>query len=88
MEDHPPPRRPLPAPRRRSVEFYRAGPYPHDGMRIHVYDADGASATGPAVRASGTEAVLRAYMEIVEPSIHRTRCASRTSSSRCSTIWV
>jgi len=49
------------------VEFYRAGPYPHDGMRVNVYDAGGAMRHWCLVRASGTEAVLRAYMEIVEP---------------------
>ncbi len=49
------------------VEFYRAGPYPHDGMRINVYGPDGGMSHWCLVRASGTEAVLRAYMEIVEP---------------------
>jgi phosphomannomutase len=49
------------------VEFYRAGPFPHDGMRINVYDASGSMRHWCLVRASGTEAVLRAYMEIVEP---------------------
>lgn len=50
-----------------TVEFYRAGPYPHDGMRINVYDASGAIRHWTLVRASGTEALLRVYMEIVEP---------------------
>lgn len=49
------------------VELYRAGPFPHDGLRINVYGADGAMRHWCLVRASGTEAVLRAYMEIVEP---------------------
>lgn len=50
-----------------TLEFFRAGPYPHDGMAIRVYDAAGAVKHWCLVRASGTEAVLRAYMEIVEP---------------------
>lgn len=49
------------------VEFYRAGPFPHDGMRITVYDAAGAVRHWCLIRASGTEAILRVYMEIVEP---------------------
>lgn len=49
------------------VEFYRAGPFPHDGMRINVYDADGRIRHWTLIRASGTEALLRVYMEIVEP---------------------
>lgn len=49
------------------VEFYRAGPYPHDGMRINVYDPSGAIRHWCLVRASGTEALLRVYMEVVEP---------------------
>jgi phosphomannomutase len=49
------------------VELYRAGPFPHDGMRVNVYDAAGQIRHWCLVRASGTEAVLRAYMEIVEP---------------------
>jgi len=49
------------------VELYRAGPFPHDGMRITVYDAAGAIRHWCLVRASGTEAVVRAYMEVVEP---------------------
>jgi phosphomannomutase len=49
-----------------TVEFYRAGPYPHDGMRINVYDA-GAMRHWTLVRASGTEALLRVYMEVLEP---------------------
>jgi phosphomannomutase len=52
---------------RETVEFYRAGPFPHDGMRISVYDAAGAIRHWCLVRASGTEAVVRVYMEIVEP---------------------
>ncbi|HEU4753785.1 MAG TPA: hypothetical protein VFU47_11815, partial [Armatimonadota bacterium] len=49
------------------VEFYRAGPYAHDGMRINVYDAQDSIRYWTLVRASGTEALLRVYMEIVEP---------------------
>ena len=49
------------------VEYYRAGPFPHDGMRINVYDAKGDIRHWTLVRASGTEALLRVYMEIVEP---------------------
>jgi phosphomannomutase len=49
------------------VEFYRAGPFPHDGMRINVYDAAGRIRHWSLIRASGTEALLRVYMEIVEP---------------------
>ncbi len=49
------------------LEFYRAGPAPHDGMRINVYDPSGRIREWTLVRASGTEAVLRVYMEIVEP---------------------
>ena len=36
-------------------------------MRITVYNAGGGIRHWTLVRASGTEAVLRAYMEIVEP---------------------
>ncbi|MFN3649646.1 MAG: hypothetical protein ACK47B_08690 [Armatimonadota bacterium] len=50
-----------------TVELYRAGPFPHDGMRISVYDAEGRVRHWCLVRASGTEAVVRAYMEVVEP---------------------
>jgi phosphomannomutase len=50
-----------------TVEFYRAGPFPHDGVRITVYDPAGQVRHWTLVRASGTEAVVRAYMEIVEP---------------------
>jgi phosphomannomutase len=50
-----------------TVEFYRAGVADHDGMRINVRDASGAIRHWCLVRASGTEAVLRVYMEIVEP---------------------
>jgi phosphomannomutase len=50
-----------------TVELYRAGPFPHDGMRVNVYDASGTIRHWCLVRASGTEAVLRAYMEVVEP---------------------
>ena len=49
------------------VEVYRPGPYPHDGLRVNVYGATGDIRHWCLVRASGTEAVLRAYMEIVEP---------------------
>lgn len=49
------------------VEFYRAGPYPHDGMRVTVYDTAGSVRHWCLVRASGTEAVVRAYMEVLEP---------------------
>lgn len=49
------------------VEYYRAGPFPHDGMRINVYDARGDIRHWTLVRASGTEALLRVYMEVVEP---------------------
>ncbi len=49
------------------LEFYRAGPFPHDGVRFSVYDAGGKIRHWCLVRASGTEAVVRAYMEIVEP---------------------
>lgn len=49
------------------LEFYRAGPFPHDGMRINAYDAGGAMRHWCLVRASGTEALLRVYMEVVEP---------------------
>jgi phosphomannomutase len=49
------------------IEFYRAGPYPHDGMRINAYDPAGTIRHWCLVRASGTEALLRVYMEIVEP---------------------
>jgi phosphomannomutase len=49
------------------LEFYRAGPYPHDGMRVNRYDAGGRIRHWCLVRASGTEALLRVYMEIVEP---------------------
>jgi phosphomannomutase/ActR/RegA family two-component response regulator len=52
------------------VEFYRAGPAPHDGMRINVYDREGQMRHWCLCRASGTEAVLRVYMEIVEPFEH------------------
>lgn len=50
-----------------TLEFYRAGPANHDGMRITVYDAEGAVRHWCLVRASGTEALLRVYMEVVEP---------------------
>jgi phosphomannomutase len=49
------------------LEFYRAGPANHDGMRITVYDAQDRVRHWCLVRASGTEALLRVYMEIVEP---------------------
>lgn len=49
------------------VEFFRAGPFAHDGMQIRVYAASGTVRHWCLVRASGTEAVLRAYMEVVEP---------------------
>jgi hypothetical protein len=48
------------------VEFYRAGPNPHDGMRVNVFDAQGGMRHWCLVRASGTEAVLRVYMEVLE----------------------
>jgi len=54
-------------PNRERVEFYRAGPFPHDGMRINVYDPAGRIRCWTLVRASGTEALLRVYMEILEP---------------------
>lgn len=50
-----------------TLEFYRAGPANHDGMRITVYNAEGGVRHWCLVRASGTEALLRVYMEIVEP---------------------
>jgi phosphomannomutase len=50
-----------------SLEFYRAGPANHDGMRITIYDAQDRVRHWCLVRASGTEALLRVYMEIVEP---------------------
>lgn len=49
------------------LEFYRAGPQPHDGVRFTVYRPDGRVDRWALVRASGTEAVVRAYLEIVEP---------------------
>jgi hypothetical protein len=36
-------------------------------MRINVYDAAGAMRHWTLIRASGTEALLRVYMEILEP---------------------
>lgn len=50
-----------------TLEFYRAGPANHDGMRITVYDSQDRVRHWCLVRASGTEALLRVYMEIVEP---------------------
>ncbi len=49
------------------VEYYRAGPFPHDGLRVTVYDPAGKVKHWTLVRASGTEAMLRVYMEVVEP---------------------
>ncbi len=49
------------------LEYYRAGPMPHDGLRLTVYHPDGEISHWCLVRASGTEAMLRVYMEIVEP---------------------
>lgn len=51
----------------RVVELYRGGVAPHDGTRINVYRSDGALSHWCLVRASGTEAVLRAYLEVMEP---------------------
>lgn len=49
------------------LEWFRAGTYDHDGMRLTGYDAGGHVRFWSLVRASGTEALLRVYMEIVEP---------------------
>ncbi len=54
----------------RVIEFYPAGMQRHDGARINVYRVDGDAERVThwcLVRASGTEALLRVYMEIVEP---------------------
>ena len=50
------------------VEFFRAGPNPHDGLFVRVLDPAGSVRHWCLVRASGTEAVVRVYMEIIEPA--------------------
>jgi phosphomannomutase len=52
------------------LEWFRAGSFDHDGMKISLFDAAGEVTAWCLVRASGTEAVLRVYMEIVEPVDH------------------
>ena len=49
------------------LEWYAGGPKLEDGMRIDVRDARGELRHWCLVRASGTEALLRIYLEVVEP---------------------
>ncbi|MBI3912107.1 MAG: hypothetical protein HY320_14400, partial [Armatimonadetes bacterium] len=49
------------------LEWFAGGAKPEDGMRIDVLGADGNPRHWCVVRASGTEALLRVYLEIVEP---------------------
>jgi phosphomannomutase len=50
-----------------ALEWFRGGTFDHDGMKITCRSAAGEVRFWCLVRASGTEAILRVYMEIVEP---------------------
>lgn len=49
------------------LEWFRGGTFDHDGMKITRYDSGGEARFWCFARASGTEALLRVYMEIIEP---------------------
>ena len=48
------------------LEWYLAGPLPHDGLAVTCYAPNGQTRWWCLVRASGTEPILRVYMEVLE----------------------